>query len=237
LAPVTSAPPQTEADEQEVIVEQDVEVKQDERVEWTSRIVPLTQVEQEVKTVIDELIRGATGASSRGAAADAPAAQDWPLQVTEGGDTDLFSTAVPTTSMPQASTTTPPPATTLPTTAAPETSHPVLLAKAPAKDVVEKAGERVKDVTVGESTDRVEKEVGGPPVRATDHPSSHFRPANWTEEGEEEFFPMPKSNLMPKDNLGLMAAGPQKPLPKRLEHQTHQTALWSLLPCHFTTLY
>jgi hypothetical protein len=84
------------------------------------------------------------------------------------------------------------------------------------KDVKDITTDRVKDFK-DTPTDRVKDRAGG----LRDHPSSHFRPANWT---EDEFFPMPKSNLMPKESLGINPS-PQKPLPKREE--SHSLPIFS----------
>jgi hypothetical protein len=95
------------------------------------------------------------------------------------------------------------------------------------KEAIEVASDRVKNTKdfatdrakdfKDAPTDRVKDRAGG----LRDHPSSHFRPANWT---EDEFFPMPKSNLMPKESLGINPS-PQKPLPKREE--SHSLPIFS----------
>jgi hypothetical protein len=244
---------------------EEVDVKED----WTGR-VPLTQVEQEVKTIIEELIHGAN--SSPPTLGDVPQHRD-----SVGGP--------PTQRKPGAVATAEEAAGAMPTPATRPTSSKItnegsagiVLSKTEepveeirekeatnqVKDVIDIDTDRVKDM-IGITTDRVKEvievttdkvkeviEVASDRAKNTkdfatdrvkdikdittdrvkdfkdsptdrvkdragglrDHPSSHFRPANWT---EDEFFPMPKSNLMPKESLGINPS-PQKPLPKREE--------------------
>ncbi len=257
--------------EKETWMEKKEEV--DVKEEWTGR-VPLTQVEQEVKTIIEELIHGAN--SSPPTLGDVPQQRD----SVEGPPTQRKAGAVAAAE--EAVATHP---------ASSKTHHEgsaaIVLSKIedPVEDIREKeASNQVKDVldintdrvkdVIGITTDRVKEvievttdrvkeviEVASDRAKNTkdfatdrvkdvkdittdrvkdlkeaptdrvkdragglrDHPSSHFRPANWT---EDEFFPMPKSNLMPKESLGINPI-PQKPLPKREESHS--------LPPIFTT--
>jgi hypothetical protein len=241
------------------VEKEEIDVKE----EWTGR-VPLTQVEQEVKTIIEELIHGAN--SSPPTLGDVPQHRD----SVEGTPTQRKAGAVATAEEAMA---TRPASSKTPH----EGSEAIVLSKTEepvqdsrekeatnqVKDVLDIHTDRVKDI-IGITTDRVKEvlevttdkvkeviEVASDRAKNTkdfatdrvkdikdittdrvkdfkdaptervkdragglrDHPSSHFRPANWT---EEEFFPMPKSNLMPKESLGINPS-PQKPLPKREE--------------------
>ncbi len=252
-------------EEEEKVEKEEIDVKE----EWTGR-VPLTQVEQEVKTIIEELIHGAN--SSPPTLGDVPQHRDSvegsPIQRKPGAaaTAEEAARAIPTLA-------TRPTSSKIPH----EGSAAIVLSKTeePVEDIREKeATKQVKDVldihtdkakdVIGITTDRVREvievttdkvkeviEVASDRSKNTkdfatdrvkdvkdittdrvkdfkdaptdrvkdragglrDHPSSHFRPANWT---EEEFFPMPKSNLMPKESLGINPS-PQKPLPKREE--------------------
>ena len=51
-----------------------------------------------------------------------------------------------------------------------------------------------------------EEEVGKEKL-LHEHPSSHFRPANWTR--TRDFIPMPKSNLPPKEDVQLFVVTPK----------------------------
>ncbi len=254
-------------EEGEKVEKEEIDVKE----EWTG-LVPLTQVEQEVKTIIEELIHGAN--SSPPTLGDVPQHRD----SVEGPPTQRKPGTVATAeeaagAMPILATQSPPTSSKTPN----EGSAGIVLSKTeePVEDIRDKeATNQVKDVldihkdrvkdAIGITTDRVKEvievttdkvkevlEVASDRAKNTkdfatdrvkdikdittdrvkdfkdaptdrvkdragglrDHPSSHFRPANWT---EEEFFPMPKSNLMPKESLGINPS-PQKPLPKREE--------------------
>jgi hypothetical protein len=249
-------------EEGEKVEKEEIDVKE----EWTGR-VPLTQVEQEVKTIIEELIHGAN--SSPPTLGDVPQHRD----SVEGPPPQRKPGAVATAEEAVGAIQT---LATRPTSSKTphEGSAGIFLSKTeePVEDIREKEAtnqvkdvldihtDRVKDV-IGITTDRVKEvievttdkvkevlEVASDRAKNTrdfatdrvkdfttdrvkdfkeaptdrvkdragglrDHPSSHFRPANWT---EEEFFPMPKSNLMPKESLGINPS-PQKPLPKREE--------------------
>jgi hypothetical protein len=254
------------------VVEEEGEKEEiDVKEEWTGR-VPLTQVEQEVKTIIEELIHGAN--SSPPPLGDVPQHRD----SVEGPPTQRKPGAVAAADeaagdLPNLATQSRPTSSKTPY----EGSAAIVLSKTevPVEDIREKEAtnqvkdvldihtDRVKDVigittdrvkeVIGVTTDRVKEviEVASDRAKNTkdfatdrakdvkdittdrvkdfkdastdrvkdragglrDHPSSHFRPANWT---EDEFFPMPKSNLMPKESLGINPS-PQKPLPKREE--------------------
>ena len=56
--------------------------------------------------------------------------------------------------------------------------------------------------TVSDGEEEVEKEK-----LLHEHPSSHFRPANWTR--TRDFIPMPKSNLPPKEDVQLFVVTPK----------------------------
>jgi hypothetical protein len=184
---------------------------------------PLSTVAEEVKTIIDELIKNGGGGLKK-SDSDSTSVID----AENGGDVVSISVAPRSTDAPTTIVTT---AAVSSSTVRPTTTES-FTDRTPAKvvtDITDKeviAKDVAKDsVVVVGTTDN--SAVGNRPT-SSDHPSSHFRPspaaaaANWTTAvEEEEFFPMPKSNLMPKDSsLGIMIANgggllPQKPLPKR----------------------
>ena len=186
---------------------------------WVGQ-VPLSVVEEEVKTIIDELIKGGGSAGGGGVLRDTPPRGG--VATTEEDDVTITlptTTAAATTATPTTTTT-----TTTATTPAVEEQTTTKLATTDATDTE-------NDVVSGA------KDVG---TKTSEHPSSHFRPrpaSNWSAHIEEdEFFPMPKSNLMPKDSSlgimltpgnggggGLLLQLPQKPLPKREESKHYST--------------
>ena len=80
--------------------------------------------------------------------------------------------------------------------------------------------------TTAQSTTPIEDEATTSPAArnkekpVSEHPSSHFRPDNWT---SHDFIPMPKSNLPPKEDVQLFVVPKQQPAPARQPAATQNT--------------
>ena len=80
--------------------------------------------------------------------------------------------------------------------------------------------------TTAQSTTPIEDEATTSPAArnkekpVSEHPSSHFRPDNWT---NHDFIPMPKSNLPPKEDVQLFVVPKQQPAPARQPAATQNT--------------
>jgi hypothetical protein len=190
-------------------------------VEETKSLLPT--VEEEVKTIIDELIKN--GGSGGGGVKKLPINGDLDSTAMVDNAGDLSALATPRITEPPTTTIVTTATTTVPTTES-DVAQPERTTAAKTVTDADIDGAKDSAVLVGTTDTSATANRPSAPL-ATDHPSSHFRPppaaaaANWTTAvEEEEFFPMPKSNLMPKDSsLGIMITNggglPQKPLPKR----------------------